>query len=232
MAWTKPRTLTCACGKEFTTFGPRSVRCEACQHARNLEKRRAWDREHAEEKNKYAAERRAIKRLELRAGRPPRERKPREAKEVPCMGGCGTMVLTTNSNGRVMCPACRKESKRQSNARYKASDKGKAAQAAANMRASMDEERKQRNREADHRRYLENREERLAKATAARRARGIEPRPKRPPKVKPLEAKPRVVKAITLKAKAVVQEAPARRLPTEEEKLLMFRAAMKRYYGD
>ena len=116
--------------------------------------------------------------------------------------------------------------------RYETGSDFKAWQAAANVKKSLDPEQLARKRERDRKRYQEKREDILAKKKAARLARGIEPRPKRAPKVKPLEAKPRAVRAIKPKAKAPVQEAPTRRLPTEEEKLLMLRAALKRYHGN
>lgn len=229
MAFTIARTLTCACGKVFTSKGPRTVRCEACQHERNREKKRAWDREHMAQKGEYRAKKRMEK---LTEPVKPKERKPIEAKLLPCMGGCGTMILTRNRNGRILCPACRKVRVSESNARYKSSEKYRAWQEADNLKKSMDPELLARKRERDRLRYQKNRAEILAKATEARRAEGILPRKFRPkPATKPVKAeKPRGQKAIkpTVKAVAQVME---KRLPTEQEKLAMLRAALKRYHG-
>lgn len=223
MALKIARTVTCTCGVVFKTKCANRKLCVPCQTARKKMLDSAWYRDHKAHLLQMRRERRA-------EGRAVRESKPYPAREVPCYGGCGTMVLSTNKNGMKSCPACAKRKRAEANYKYRHSEKGKAWQASANVKKSLDPEQLARKRERDRKRYQEKREEILAKAKAARLARGIEPRPKRPPKVKPLEAKPRAVKAITLKAKAPVQEAPARRLPTEEEKLLMLRAALRRYH--
>lgn len=223
MALKIARTVTCTCGEVFETKCANRNLCVPCQAARKRMLDSAWYRDHKAHLLQMRRERRA-------EGRAVRESKPYPAREVPCYGGCGAMVLSTNKNGMKCCPACAKRKRAEANYKYRHSEKGKAWQAAANVKKSLDPELLARKREIDRKRYQEKREEILAKKKAARLARGIEPRPKRAPKVKPLEAKPRVVRAIKLKAKAPVQEAPARRLPTEEEKLLMLRAALKRYH--
>ncbi len=225
MALKIARTVTCTCGVVFETKCANRKLCVPCQTARKKMLDSAWYRDHK-------AHLLELRRMRTAENKAKRESKPYPAREVPCYGGCGTMVLSTNKNGMKCCPACAKRKRAEANYKYRHSEKGKAWQAAANVKKSLDPEAMERKRERDRQRYHEHREERLAKAKAARLARGIEPRPKRPPKVKPLEAKPRVVQAIKPKAKAVVQEAPARRLPTEEEKLLMLRAALKRYHGN
>jgi hypothetical protein len=225
MALKIARTVTCTCGVVFETKCANRKLCVPCQTARKKMLDSAWYRDHK-------AHLLQMRRLRTAENKAKRESKPYPAREVPCYGGCGAMVLSTNKNGMKCCPACATRKRAEANYKYRHSDKGKAWQAAANVKKSLDPELQARKRERDRQRYREKREEILAKKKAERLARGIEPRPKRPPKVKPLEAKPRAVKAITLKAKAVVQEAPARRLPTEEEKLLMLRAALKRYHGN
>lgn len=225
MALKIARTVTCTCGVVFETKCANRKLCVPCQAARKRMLDSAWYRDHKAHLLQMRRERRA-------EGRAVRESKPYPAREVPCYGGCGAMVVSTNRNGMKCCPDCAKRKRAEANYKYRHSEKGKVWQAAANLKKSQDPELKARKSEKSRQRYLEKREEILAKKKAARLAQGIEPRPKRPPKVKPLEAKPRVVRAIKPKAKAVVQEATARRLPTEEEKLLMLRAALKRYHGN
>lgn len=155
----------------------------------------------------------------------------------PCDNGCGAMVTAASRKGRTFCQKCREENRRASKARYRHSEKGKAQQAAANQRFSLDEEAKARKAE----RAKERREERQQLLQGPPRPPGRKPKAKpqdvekpavaRPKAERPkVEARPKVEKAARPKV-AKVQEAPAR-LPTEAEKLLMLRAAMKRYYGN
>lgn len=154
----------------------------------------------------------------------------------PCDNGCGAMVTRASRKGRTFCQKCREEHRRASKERYRHSEKGKAQQAAANQRFSMDEEAKARKAE----RAKERREERQQALQGPPRRPGRKPQPKVELEPKPLAAKPlKPVKEKPTpvpkppKAKPVkVQEPVARRLPTEEEKLLMLRAALKRYHGN
>lgn len=156
----------------------------------------------------------------------------------PCDNGCGAMVTATSRKGRTFCQKCREENRRASKERYRHSEKGKAQQAAANQRFTLNEEAKARKAE----RAKERREERQLLLQGPPKRPGRKPQPKpleletpavaRPKVERPkAEARPKVEKAARPKV-AKVPEAPARRLPTEEEKLLMLRAAMKRYYGN
>ncbi|WP_458400055.1 hypothetical protein [Mailhella sp.] len=220
MALRIARTLTCTCGAEFSTTAANKVLCTNCQSARKKLLDSTRYQQHKAELLQQRRERRVKEKA--RREQAGETRKPYPGREVPCLGGCGAMVFTRNRNGQVCCPACQQELRKKRNARYRASDKGKAAAQVANLRNRQNEELQARKRERDRLRYREKREEILARAAAARRAKGIPPREIRP--------KPDVAAAAKTPAKVV---APVqKRLPTEEEKLAMLRAAMKRYYGE
>lgn len=146
----------------------------------------------------------------------------------PCDNGCGTLITAKGLKGRVFCEKCREETRRAHKERYRHSEKGKAQVKAANLRFSQNEEAKARKAE---RTRLRRQEYRLA-FMGPPKPTGRKPKPKeelvpKPPVVKPVKAKPAKAPSV-----AKVQAPAERRLPTEAEKLLMLRAALKRYYGN
>lgn len=223
------RTLTCTCGAQFSTTAANKVRCTNCQSARKKMLDSAWYKKNRADVLQKNLERRAAEKA--RREKAGEAREPYPGREVPCLGGCGATVFTRNRNGQVYCPVCQQEMRKKRNARYKASDKGKAQQAAANLRNSMNEELLARKRERDRQRYREKREEILARAREARRARGIEPRPPKQP-APPRQDRPKPAVAAAARKPAKVVAPVQKRLPTEEEKLAMLRAALKRYHGN
>ena len=149
----------------------------------------------------------------------------------PCDNGCGTLITAKGLKGRVFCEKCREETRRAHKERYRKSEKGQAQQKAANLRFSLNEEAKARKAE---RTRIRRQEHRLAFMGPPKKP-GRKPKVELEPKVavvKPVKEKPAPVpkppKAKPVKVQAQVE----RRLPTEEEKLLMLRAALKRYHGN
>ena len=192
------------------------------------EEREAWLERRRESKRRYYARHREALLQKMRDRIRSECRVPLLALEGglvqrPCDNGCGTLITAKGFKGRVFCEKCREETRRAHKERYRHSEKGKAQQKAANLRFSQNEEAKARKAE---RTRLRRQEHRLALMGPPKKP-GRKPKPDETLMPKPVKAKPAKAPRV-----AKVQAPVERILPTEEEKLLMLRAALKRYHGN
>lgn len=234
MPYREPVTLTCECGAEFVTRCCTRKLCDDCVRKHKLE----YQRQYVAEWWKRNKGKKAEYQRDYRAKRTPHKNKEGAypAKEFPCIGGCGRMVLTRSRNGHAYCPECREKAKAANLAKF-------VAEHGCTPQAAWAREHREAGREAS-RRYYERNKERLK---AERDAKKKPPREKMAVVKLEREIQPPMPKAAKTasapkatpkpkappKAKAVAATKPqAPKLPTEAQKLAMLRAAMRKYYGD
>ena len=211
-----PVKLVCACGAEFETRCSTRFRCRACirraKIEHNRERIKIWREAHPEKQAQYNRAYREKHKVVLLS-----KEDAYPVKVVPCANGCGAMVETRCRNGNVYCEACRIKSRAEKLAAFIEANgttpQGKWQKAnPEKMRATS-------------KRYYETHKEEIRLKRLARLGLPISP-PKTPRVAEVVKPEP---KPIIAKAKP---KAETQRLPSEADKLAMFRAAMRKYYGE
>lgn len=226
MPYREPVTLTCECGAEFVTRSCTRKLCDACIRKHKQE----YQRQYAPEWRKNNKDKRADYQRDYRARTSPPLDKDAAypERELPCMGGCGRMVLSRSRNGRVFCPECRQKAKADNLARYIA-EHGCTPQAAWAKAHPESGREKSKNYYERHKEEIKARRE--ARKTPRQKLVVVKLKREIPPPM-PKAAKPASKAKVPQKPKVAATKTQAPTLPTEAEKLAMLRAALRKYHGD